>query len=431
MSTGRSFRIRLFGIGVVAVALTLGLPALSGLQNASVGAASPLTVSIGSASVVATGRGQSSIFLPVTLSQPSSSAVTVSYQTSDGSAQAGQAYAATSGTVTFPVDSSTGTTALTQYAPVPVYAGGAGSFTVTLSNPVGAKLGNSTGMATILSGPRGRWIRVNAGDMSIYDGVSGGTRWALGLVTLSHTSSRPVTVNYSVVPDTATPGTTFLAATTGTLDIEPGTLSAWVGVSVVSGTVPRHREDDHAQPHAGIRRGDRTIVRDRHHRSGAVGPRDADGDTDDHEAADDHARPGAEGRAAADLVDDPEHAAELTDAHHAAAGFAVVSGRSPSAGHRLRRRVQRHGLDTSKWQPNWLASNNTTITKPINGSELSCYDPAQVSVSGRLPAPQRRRTRRAAPTTGHLRLRVRASSNTNAALHLHLRPHGGAHVPAG
>jgi beta-glucanase (GH16 family) len=38
-------------------------------------------------------------------------------------------------------------------------------------------------------------------------------------------------------------------------------------------------------------------------------------------------------------------------------------------------------LDTSKWTPNWLGSANA-ITKPINGSEQSCYDPAQVSVTG-------------------------------------------------
>jgi len=40
------------------------------------------------------------------------------------------------------------------------------------------------------------------------------------------------------------------------------------------------------------------------------------------------------------------------------------------------------GLDLSKWQPNWLGSNDHAITKPINGAELSCYDPAQVSVPG-------------------------------------------------
>ena len=38
-------------------------------------------------------------------------------------------------------------------------------------------------------------------------------------------------------------------------------------------------------------------------------------------------------------------------------------------------------LDLNKWEPNWLAGNNTTITKPVNGAEKSCYDPAQVAVT--------------------------------------------------
>jgi Glycosyl hydrolases family 16 len=39
-------------------------------------------------------------------------------------------------------------------------------------------------------------------------------------------------------------------------------------------------------------------------------------------------------------------------------------------------------LDLSKWRPNWLAGSDGAITKPVNSAELSCYDPAQVSVSG-------------------------------------------------
>lgn len=39
-------------------------------------------------------------------------------------------------------------------------------------------------------------------------------------------------------------------------------------------------------------------------------------------------------------------------------------------------------LDRSKWRPNWLAGTDDAITKPVNSAELSCYDPAQVSVSG-------------------------------------------------
>lgn len=37
-------------------------------------------------------------------------------------------------------------------------------------------------------------------------------------------------------------------------------------------------------------------------------------------------------------------------------------------------------LDLNKWQPNWLGPSNTAITKPVNDTEMSCYDPRQVSV---------------------------------------------------
>lgn len=39
-------------------------------------------------------------------------------------------------------------------------------------------------------------------------------------------------------------------------------------------------------------------------------------------------------------------------------------------------------LDLGKWRPNWLGPSDTAITKPVNSNEQSCYDPAQVSVSG-------------------------------------------------
>ncbi len=39
------------------------------------------------------------------------------------------------------------------------------------------------------------------------------------------------------------------------------------------------------------------------------------------------------------------------------------------------------GLDTSKWQPNWLGGKDTDITKPVNSYEKACYDPKQVSVA--------------------------------------------------
>jgi hypothetical protein len=39
-------------------------------------------------------------------------------------------------------------------------------------------------------------------------------------------------------------------------------------------------------------------------------------------------------------------------------------------------------LNLNKWQPNWLAGNNTSNTSPDNGSEDNCESPSNVSVSG-------------------------------------------------
>lgn len=38
-------------------------------------------------------------------------------------------------------------------------------------------------------------------------------------------------------------------------------------------------------------------------------------------------------------------------------------------------------LDLAIWEPNWLAGNDTAITKPINSKEIACFDPRQVKVA--------------------------------------------------
>jgi beta-glucanase (GH16 family) len=39
-------------------------------------------------------------------------------------------------------------------------------------------------------------------------------------------------------------------------------------------------------------------------------------------------------------------------------------------------------LDLSRWQPNWLAADNTSTTKPANSDQNNCESPAQASVGG-------------------------------------------------
>ncbi len=39
-------------------------------------------------------------------------------------------------------------------------------------------------------------------------------------------------------------------------------------------------------------------------------------------------------------------------------------------------------LDLSKWHPNWFGASDASLSRPVNDLEVSCYDPAQVTVSG-------------------------------------------------
>ena len=92
-------------------------------------------------------RAEASVDFTVTLDRASTDTVTVDYRTSAGTATAGADYTATSGTVTF----APGDTAKTIAVPIvddDVEDGGE-TFSVTLSNPTNATLGNHTATGTI------------------------------------------------------------------------------------------------------------------------------------------------------------------------------------------------------------------------------------------------------------------------------------------
>lgn len=69
-------------------------------------------------------------------------------------------------------------------------------------------------------------------------------------------------------------------------------------------------------------------------------------------------------------------------------------------------------LDLSSWTPNWLGGSPTTITPPINGAELSCYDPEQVSIvtHALTPAEDRAGADSAGNPRSWLSLQARAGS---------------------
>lgn len=112
------------------------------------GGAAPLPIiSIADTSVQIATNGTSNAVFTVTLSASSSSTVTVSYNTQDGTAAAGTDYTTTTGTITF----NAGVTTQTITVPAlgrTTYKNSV-TFTVTLSNPVNGTLGTSLATGTI------------------------------------------------------------------------------------------------------------------------------------------------------------------------------------------------------------------------------------------------------------------------------------------
>ena len=110
------------------------------------GSATP-TVSIANAAVAEGNSGSTNAGFTVSLSQASTSPVTVKYATANGTATAGSDYTANSGTLTFAagVTSQTLNVAVTGDTTVEPTE----TFTVTLSTPSGATLGTATATGTI------------------------------------------------------------------------------------------------------------------------------------------------------------------------------------------------------------------------------------------------------------------------------------------
>ena len=320
MSYGRRLRGRVVVLTTVLVVLIFGWPTAP-LATAS---AANVSVSIGSATIVANANAQVTMFFPVTLSQPSTTAVSVSYATQAGTAPSTW-YRAASGTLTFPVNPLTGTTSVEKLAAIVVSPFSlpciTRAFSVHLSAPVGATLANQVGTGTIMSCATAGATRVNAGDMRLYGGAGGTNRAAYIPVTLSSAAPGPVVVHYVIAGVTAARPANFRAPILGTMTIAAGSVQTWAGITVVSGSVQNPPKS--------------FVVK----LTSATGA--------------------ALGRSTGTVTIIPEPQALLFDDE--------FNGKA---------------LDLSKWQPNWLGATNATITKPVNSEELSCYDPHQVTEPG-------------------------------------------------
>jgi hypothetical protein len=185
------------------------------------------TISIAASSRLEGAQGTSSnASFEVKLSNPSFQTITVSFATADGTATAGNDYAATSGTVTFNPGETT--------KPIDVEVKGDNideineAFLVNLSNPTNATIATVQAAGTILDddGPT-----MSIDSVSVTEGNSGFVN-AVFTVTLSAPSVQDILVSCSTTGVTANPNGDFQRLVNFPLSFPAGTTSATVTVRV-------------------------------------------------------------------------------------------------------------------------------------------------------------------------------------------------------
>ncbi|MEW6257959.1 MAG: Calx-beta domain-containing protein [Pseudomonadota bacterium] len=203
------------------------------LNGVSSGGGDPVpvlpTLSVGDASVVEGNSGTKELMFVVSLSAPSTSAVTVAYATSNGTASAGSDYAAASGTLTFAPGETSKMVHVTVNGDLVVE--GNETLNLTLSSPLGATLADGAAVGTITNDDVAAPLpTVSVADASVTEGNSG-TKVMTFTVTLSAAATSAVSVAYATSNGTATAGSDYAAAS-GTLTFAAGETTKTIQVTV-------------------------------------------------------------------------------------------------------------------------------------------------------------------------------------------------------
>ncbi|NTU81547.1 MAG: hypothetical protein HGA45_19555 [Chloroflexales bacterium] len=186
----------------------------------------PPALSINDIDVIEGTSGTVDAIFTVSLSDPSSRAVSVSYASANGTAQQPGDYTAATGTLTFAPGETSHTVSVTVKGDTLEEADE--TFLVNLSGPVNATIADSAGTATILDG--GTTPLLSIGDASVTEG-NGGTTTINFEVTLSAASGLPVSVEYASADGTAGSPADY-AACSGTLSFTAGATSRNISCTV-------------------------------------------------------------------------------------------------------------------------------------------------------------------------------------------------------
>ena len=183
-------------------------------------------ISINDVAVTEGNTGTVNATFTVSLSVAYDVAVTVHYQTANGSATAGSDYAAASGDVTIAAGQTTKTFTVAVIGDRS--AEPTENFVANLSAATNGSIVDSQGVGTIVDDEP----RISIGDVSKAEGKKGQTTLFTFTVTLSAAYDQPVTMSYRTVNGTATSGSGDYVAKTGTLTFAPGETTKTITIEV-------------------------------------------------------------------------------------------------------------------------------------------------------------------------------------------------------
>jgi uncharacterized repeat protein (TIGR01451 family) len=185
-------------------------------------------ISLNNSAVKEGDAGNTNAEFTVSLSAASGRSVSVSYATADSTATAGSDYVSIGGLVTFVPGATNQSVSVTVIGDLSPEVDE--TFFVNLSSPSNAVLGVSQGIGTISNDDLSLAIGIN--DVAVVEGNSGTTS-VVFTVTLSSSSTLPVTVNYATADDTARwQDGDYERINNGQLLFDPGTTNRTISVTV-------------------------------------------------------------------------------------------------------------------------------------------------------------------------------------------------------
>ncbi len=193
------------------------------------------SVSVADVSIIEGNAGQSNLVFSVLLAKPTVLPVSMNFATSNLTATAGIDYLATTGALAFAPGETSKTVSVVINGDMTPEAHE--TFRLTLSSVVNAAVVDGIADGTILNDD----TTISIGDASIIEGDSG-TQNASLVVSLSHASALPVSINLATGTGTATLNTDYTIVGPVVITFNPGETSKPYVISVVGDTVVEPNE---------------------------------------------------------------------------------------------------------------------------------------------------------------------------------------------